>query len=122
MSGLLSPAGLAMTRSYLESSLHATCDIYPKVEAAGVQTWPTKSVTVQCMKGNPGRGGDQGVMYDGNAPMARFWVPVSTVVASGDRLLFEGRWFDVVMLPARHADELLRPLDCIEFRAPGEAV
>lgn len=111
-----------MTRSYLESSLHATCDIYPKVEAAGVQTWPTKSVTVQCMKGNPGRGGDQGVMYDGNAPMARFWVPVSTVVASGDRLLFEGRWFIVEILPARHADELLRPLDCIEHRAPGEAV
>jgi hypothetical protein len=54
--------------------------------------------------------------------MARFWVPVGTVVASGDRLVYGGRTYVVEMLPPQHADELLRPLDCIEVRVPGEDV
>lgn len=122
MSGLVPPATLARTRIVLGKMLHDTCDLYPVVEAAGVQTWPVKSVTVKCMKGNPGRGGDQGAMYAGDAPMSRFWVPVGTVVASGYRLVFGTRTYTVESLPPQHADELLRPIDCIEVRAPGEAV
>jgi hypothetical protein len=122
MSGLLAAAGLAATRRAVLRHLNGTCAIYPMVDTAGVQTWPTIGATVRCMKGNPGRGGDAGAMYGGDAPMARFWVPVGTAVASGDRLVYGGRTYVVEMLPPQHADELLRPLDCIEVRVPGEDV
>ena len=122
MSGLLDPVQLAAARQTLTMNLHSTCTIQAVSGTAGVQTWAAPGVTVKCMKGNPGRGGGAEAMYAGDVPMSRFWVPVGTVVASGYRLIFEGTSYKVEELPSIHASEILRPVDCVEVRAPGEAV
>ena len=125
MSGLVPPAVLAMTRQLLGAQLHATCTITPVVDASGAQTWPAGgAVEVRCMKGNPGSDGGEDLMYE-EVPASRFWVPVGTVVHPGDRITWDGepgRVYQIVGLPGLHADELLRPVDCIEVRRPREAV
>jgi len=125
MSGLIPPAVLAMTRQLVNAQLHARCTITPVVDANGVQTWPAGSAfEVRCMKGNPGRNSDADLLYE-DVPASRFWVPVGTVVHPGDRITWDGepgRSYQIAGLPGLHADELLRPVDCIEVRSPREAV
>jgi hypothetical protein len=112
-------------RALIARQLRAQCTITPVRDAAGVQTWPGGgAVTVACMKGNPGQDGGEDLMYE-EVPASRFWVPVGTTVAPGDRLTWDGepgRTYQIVGLPGLHADELLRPVDCIEIRSPREAV
>ena len=121
MSGLLDGAQLAMARSLLGQYLHGTCTIIAVVESGSTQTWPGPGVTVSCTKGNPATGGDPALMYDGNAEISRFWIPMGTVIKTGDRLIYGGITYKVEGLPSAHADELLRPVDCIEVRTPGGA-
>jgi hypothetical protein len=125
MSGLLPLAMLNVARRLLAGQLHAVCTITPVVDANGMQTWPASgAVTVACMKGNPGSDGGEDLMYE-EVPASRFWVPVGTAVAPGHRVTWDGepgRIYQIVRLPSLHADELLRPVDCIELRAPREAV
>jgi hypothetical protein len=112
-------------RAIIARQLRATCTITPVVDADGAQTWPAGgAVTVACMKGNPGSDGGEDLMYE-EVPASRFWVPVGTVIAPGYRLTWDGepgRIYQIVGLPGLHADELLRPVDCIEVRRPREAV
>lgn len=119
MSGLLDGAQLAMMRSLKQQRLHGSCTVVAVQNSGAVQTWPGAGVTVACTKGNPASGGDAAMLYSGDAPMARFWVPIDTVVKPGDRLLHAGVTYLCEGLPSSHADDLLRPVDCIEVRPPG---
>lgn len=111
-------------RAIIARQLRAVCTITPVADASGAQTWDGTAVTVACMKGNPGQDGGEDLMYE-DVPTSRFWVPVGTEVAPGYRLTWDGeagRTYQIVGLPGLHADELLRPVDCIEIRSPREAV
>lgn len=124
MSGLIPPAVLAMARQMIGMQLNATCTITPVSDANGVQTWNGTPVTVACMKGNPATDGGEDMAYE-DVPSSRFWVPVGTVVHPSDRITWDGepgRTYQIDGLPGLHADELLRPIDCREIRAPREAV
>ena len=125
MSGLLTGGQIALARRIAEANLHSSCEIILPVEDASDagQSWPSGSaVTVKCMKGNPGRGGELEIGYDGDAPVSRFWVPVGTQIAPGAQITFAGRNYDVQTIPSIHASELLQPVDCVETRIPGAVV
>jgi hypothetical protein len=112
-------------RAIIARQLRAVCTITPVADASGVQTWPADgAVTVACMKGNPGSDSGEDLMYE-EVPASRFWVAVGTVVAPGYRLTWDGepgRIYQIAGLPSLHADELLRPVDCIEVRRARGAV
>ena len=118
---MLDDQDLSLLRSDFLVLLATTCRVDRVTDTAGSQAWASGS-SVDCIVGQPAEGnGSDGMAYPGDEPGVTIWLPVSTAIKPGDRVLDNrtSKTYAVASIPALHNNELLRPVVCTLIRAPG---
>jgi hypothetical protein len=118
---VLDAQDLTLIRAELAAMIDSTCRLDRVTDTNGTQTWASGS-NVDCIVGQPadGNAGD-GMVYPGDEPGVTIWIPTSTAVKPGDRLLDNrtSKTYAIASIPALHNNELLRPVVCVLQRTPG---